>query len=121
MDCLQWLHAHGAPWDASCCCAAVRHDLTTLEWLRSQDPPRPFDASVSNHAARQGDLAKLRWLYEQGCPIDGTAYLNAALGAELMRPVKPVLRWLHERWLPASPDPSPELPQKCADNAFHGR
>lgn len=87
--CLKWLIEHGAPLTTKCTAAAANGSLDVLEWLRSRDPPCPWDVFVSSTIASQGDLVKLQWLHSQGCPFDGTAYVEAANLGHMH-----VLKWL---------------------------
>jgi hypothetical protein len=43
-----------------------------LQWLRSQDPPCPWDSNVCLEAVTAGDLDMLVWLRSQNppCPWD---------------------------------------------------
>lgn len=77
-----------------------------LKWMRSEDPPCPWDTRVLIRAAGLGDLPKLRWLHENGCEVDGQAYLAAA-SEEEHRPHKHILRWLHQAGVPPPPNPLP--------------
>ncbi|KAK9841592.1 hypothetical protein WJX74_008449 [Apatococcus lobatus] len=102
IECLQWLRAQDppCPWDEVACVMAASRDLRVLKWLREQDPPCPWDADTSETAAMQGNLPMLQWLHEQGCDINGRAYL-AAVFRDWRGPHKPVLQWLQGVGVPA--------------------
>ena len=104
IDCLQWLRGQDppCPWDSGCYHVAAALDV--LKWLRSQDPPCPLDGTVSEEAARCGDLPKLQWLQDQGCEIDGGAY-HAAASFYGTKPHEHVLKWLHDVGIPAPSEP----------------
>ena len=62
-----WLRAHGVPWDASTCVAAVEYaDMSVLHWARNEGCP--WDERVCAAAAQHGRLGMLQWLRSQGCP-----------------------------------------------------
>ena len=61
-------------------CAAENGHLTTLQWLRSQDPPCPWDEDACLYAAMSGHLTTLQWLRSQDppCPWDKARCLAEA-------------------------------------------
>ena len=62
---LRWLRAEGCPWDGGCSFAAAKlGNLEMLQWLSAEGCPIKFRATVG-HAARNGQLAILRWMREQ--------------------------------------------------------
>jgi hypothetical protein len=46
----------------TCRGAAKNGHLEVLKWLRSQDPPCPWDKWTCTWAAKNGDLEVLKWL-----------------------------------------------------------
>jgi len=62
------------------CMEAAGKDLETLKWLRSQDPPCPWDERTCAYAAGNGNLEVLRYARGNGCPWDVETCLYAALG-----------------------------------------
>jgi hypothetical protein len=71
IESLQWLRAQDppCPWDAAACRAAVESGhLEALQWLRAQDPPCPWDYTACNEAADSGNLVELQWLRAQTPP-----------------------------------------------------
>ena len=72
LDVLKWLRSQDppCPWDEETCeSAAGNGHLDVLKWLRSQDPPCPWDESISTAAAGGGHLEILKWLrYTQNPP-----------------------------------------------------
>ena len=56
----------------ACAEAASNGQLETLQWMRSQDPPCPWDERTCSEAARYGRLSTLQWLRSQDppCPWD---------------------------------------------------
>ncbi|KAK9830714.1 hypothetical protein WJX74_003977 [Apatococcus lobatus] len=107
LECLQWLRAQDppCPWNTGACVAAASADFGVLKWLRAQDPPCPWDAATAEQAAMYGNLPMLQWLHEQGCAIDGRAYLAAAFLWQEQGPHKPILQWLHGLGVPAPAEP----------------
>jgi len=51
--------------------AAKSSHLDVLKWLRSQDPPCPWDHMASHAASGKGHLDVLKWLVDNGCPYYG--------------------------------------------------
>ncbi|GFR45604.1 hypothetical protein Agub_g7001 [Astrephomene gubernaculifera] len=64
-------------------CAAQSGSVELLAWLRDRGCPR--DATAFQGAAQAGCEEALEWLVEQGCPmqVDGTAYLAAARNVDM--------------------------------------
>jgi len=58
--------------ERTCRGAAERGHLEVLKWLRSQDPPCPWDYLTCHKAAERGHLEVLKWLRSQDppCPWD---------------------------------------------------
>ena len=84
----------GTPTAKWCREAAERGSLAVLEWLRSQDPPCPWDEWTCTRAAGYGHLEILQWLrsQDQPCPWDETTCANAAGGGHLI-----ILQWLRSQ------------------------
>ena len=92
----KWLQAKGCQWDSSTSnSAAFGGHLEVLQWIRSEDPPCPWnsrvcrlllvkvtwrscagrgasavDEEVPYAAAQGGHLKVLKWLIKEGCPHD---------------------------------------------------
>jgi len=74
LDVLKWLRSRDppCPWNEwTCLRAAENGHLDVLKWLRSQDPPCPWDHMASHAAAGKGHLDVLKWLVDNGCPYYG--------------------------------------------------
>ena len=54
----------------TCSNAAKGGHLDVLKWLRSQDPPCPWNKETCRYAALSGHLDVLKWLIDNGCPYD---------------------------------------------------
>ncbi len=71
LDLLQWLRSQNppCPWDNYTCsgAASIGH-LNVLAWLRSQDPPCPWDENACYVAAKNGHLHVLQWLRSKNPP-----------------------------------------------------
>jgi hypothetical protein len=61
--------------------ASAGGSLEVLQWLRSQNPPCPWNAGVCSGAAENGQMHVLRWLRAQDppCPWDERVCANASL------------------------------------------
>jgi hypothetical protein len=92
---LQALHAAG--WrlsEATCAAAGEGGHTPALQWLRSLEPPCPWNAHTATEAAAGGHLDTLRWaLQDGGCPAAPELCLWAVDGGHA-----DVLRWLVEEW-----------------------
>ena len=77
---LQWLRAQDppCPWNRWVCMAAVDHGhLKTLQWLRAQDPPCPWiETQVCTSAAGNGHLETLQWLRAHDPPCPWDAQVS---------------------------------------------
>ena len=103
--------ANGFDW-RTCCDAAEKWHLDVLKWVRSQDPPCPWDEGPCEWAASEGHLDVLKWLRSQDppCPWNEDTCQYAALSGHL-----DVLKWLR------SQDPScPWDEWTCEWAAFNG-
>ena len=49
-----------------------------LKWLRSQDPPCPWDYSTPDAAAFSGNVFALEYAVENGCDFDPDACMDEA-------------------------------------------
>lgn len=80
-------------------CASVafvgRFDI--LRWLRSQDPPCPWDDCTTSEAASGGYFDMMKWAHENGCPWDSSVCTGAAEGGYLE-----ILQWAREHGCPWS-------------------
>ena len=79
---LQWLRSQDppCPWDESTCSyAAMNGQLHVMQWLRSQDPPCPWDGSTCSYAAKSDHLHVLQWLRSQNPPCPWNIDLVANL------------------------------------------
>merc|ERR1719174_1026439 len=64
---LQWLRAHGCPWDDGTCNVAVLNgQLETLRWAHENGCE--WSAQTCFYAAYGGHLEILQWLRAKGCP-----------------------------------------------------
>ena len=59
--------------------------IETLKWLRSQDPPCPWDENICTIAAENGHIETLKWLRSQDppCPWDENECLKFAKTQEI--------------------------------------
>ena len=65
--------------------------MEILKWLRSQDPPCPWDEHTCTLAAEGGHLEVLKWLRREGCPWDMSTWRLAAQSTR---------EWLQENGYP---------------------
>ena len=68
---LKWLRSQDppCPWNELTCSAAVNGGhFNILKWLRSQDPPCPWNERSCKYAAENGNLDILKWLRNQYPP-----------------------------------------------------
>ena len=63
--------------------------LLKLKWLRSLDPPCPWNKRACSEAIRGGHLAVLQWLKQEGCPWYEDAVSLAARSGRIE-----ILEWL---------------------------
>jgi hypothetical protein len=71
LDVLRWLRTQDppCPWNEWVCCYAAQNGhLDVLKWLRAQDPPCPWNEWVCCYAAQNGQLDVLKWLRAQDPP-----------------------------------------------------
>ena len=94
---LQWLRNQTppAPWDERCTEAAAGNDITILKWILSQDPPCPLRPDSWSQAVCRGNLPMLKLLSKHGCMPTGQAYYEAAWRGHIS-----ILRWLHRKQVP---------------------
>lgn len=73
-----------------CMIASENGQLHALQWLRSQDPPCPWDEDTCSNAARNGHLNVLQWVRSQvpQCPWDEYTCSKAARNGQMK-----VLKW----------------------------
>ena len=88
---LPWLKEKGCDWNELVCHVAAKFgQLRALEWLRSHDPPCPWNAfTFAAVAGRNGCVVLMDWLLAQGCPWDEMACASAARNGNLI-----ALQWL---------------------------
>ena len=95
-DLLEWLRAHGCPWDSAVMAVCARNgDLELLKWLYSCGCP--CTANVHKAAIHAGHMHVLVYLHEQGSPVYALVSLidTAAEHGRL-----DCLKFLHERGYP---------------------
>jgi hypothetical protein len=106
--------------------AAEKGHLETVQWLRSLNPPCPWDERVCRAAASSGRLGMLQWLRQQQppCPWDVAAVAAAAAAYGHVN----ILEWLKENshFLLAQARPRvaaarTSLPVAVAEAAVEGR
>jgi hypothetical protein len=69
IEVLQWLRAEGYPWnECDLSEACVNGHLTTVQWMRSLDPPVDWDGYECYKAAESGNVELMKWLREQDRP-----------------------------------------------------
>jgi len=74
---LQWLRSQSppCPWDATTCAAAAEGGHhEVLKWAREQDPPCPWDEETCSAAAEGGHLKVLKWARNQDPPCPWDAW-----------------------------------------------
>jgi hypothetical protein len=94
---LQWLHSETRLstflWGNSNLYEYAAKDgrIDMIAWLRSRDPPVPWDATVCATIAAKGHLQVLQWVRSQNppCPIDSRAFVAAARNGRMS-----ILEWL---------------------------
>ena len=82
-DAVRWLRSQDppCPWDEATCAAAARTgNLILLQWLRSQEPPCPWDGRTFYIASESKQYHVLHWLLSHEC-FNGF-YLRFDLGGE---------------------------------------
>merc|ERR1711981_366857 len=89
---LKWFRSEGFVFDEKTCAAAAsRPDLSTLIWLRIQDPPCPWDGSTWIGAIQAGNLPTLKYLKRGGCPWTPKGFACAADCGQVA-----LLQWLSD-------------------------
>jgi len=80
-----------------CMFAIEKENLTILKWLRSQDPPCPWDESTCSSAALNGHLNVLQWARSQNppCPWNKFTCESVARNGHLH-----ILQWVRSQDLP---------------------
>jgi hypothetical protein len=77
LELLKWAHEIGCPWDEGTCCAAAGNGhFEILLWARTNGCP--WNADVCFAAAENGRLEILQWLHGNGCPWNATVCRVAA-------------------------------------------
>ena len=61
-----------------CCSGTKSNKIDVLQWLRTQDPPAPWDESVCHNACGEGHYDTVMWLRSQDppCPWDPVAFFT---------------------------------------------
>lgn len=77
---LKWLIEHGADYDLNLFRAAIaeKDNQDTLHFLRSLDPPCPWDESVLICALKANQIEVLYWAIQEGCPVSSGLLAKAA-------------------------------------------
>ena len=98
--CLRWLRSPNppCPWDEMVIDIAAGRDIDTLQWLRAQDPPCPWGPTTCAAATRAGNMESLTWLRAQDppCPWDEACFTACPPSME-------ILQWLHDNGCPLQP------------------
>jgi hypothetical protein len=98
LDCLQYAHEHGCPWDTDTCVyAAANGHLDCLRYAHEQGCP--WDTETCRYAAQGGHLDCLRYAHEHGCPWNTDTCRYAAEYSHL-----DCLRYAHEHGCPWNTD-----------------
>lgn len=111
------------PSDYTCKQAAKDGKIEILKWLRSQDPPCPWDEGCWNVAAQYGNTETLRWLKEKNCPRP-TDYWPCLVAIE--NGYLETVKWLRAQeppfpWnLPIIPVPNEEMKTYLENNGYEG-
>ena len=113
---LQWLRSQDppCPWDEETCgCAAQNGYLDLLQWARSQDPPCPWDEDTCTSAAEFGELDVLQWARSQVPPCP---WNKGTCSAAASNGHLEVLKWLRSQ-----DPPCPWNERTCRSAAEKGR
>ncbi|WZN63710.1 putative ankyrin repeat protein [Chloropicon roscoffensis] len=143
VEIFEYLRGKGYQFDTWVCYGAARGGhLKALKFLRSQDPPCPWNEMTCGHAAKGGSLEALKWLRDQDppCPWDAYTCFYAAKGGHLevlkwARAQEPPCPWGEEtcseaaskghldvlKWLRAKDPPCPWGESTCCDAALGGQ
>jgi hypothetical protein len=77
-----WIKNNIYPWDISVCQAiAMEGNLEMLKWAREHGCP--WSASTFTHAAASGNLELVEWCKENGCPWNASTCSQAAASGNL--------------------------------------
>jgi len=92
LEILKWLIANGCG-----CCEDLHFMLRSAVilkcwWMMEIGVAGPWSASVSNTAATPGNLEILKWLVEQGCPLDPSEVMLRAVSEGYLH----VIKWVAE-------------------------
>ena len=97
IEVMQWLRSQDppCPWDEhTCSVAAGQGHLHVLHWLRSQNPPCPWNEMACRLAAELGQLKALQWLRRQDPPCP---WSEVVCRHAAMKGHLEVLRWLRRQ------------------------
>jgi len=94
LDMIEYLRAHGCPWNESSCAeAAVSGQLEALQWLRARGCP--WGVLTCESAIRERHYAIAEWTLDHGCPYDASLCATVAMQDALH-----YLKRLRERGIP---------------------
>ena len=77
LNVLKWVRSQDppCPWDRGACSEAAKGGrLDVLKWARSQDPPCPWSVETCAFAAEVGHLDVLKWARSQDPPCPWSSY-----------------------------------------------
>lgn len=110
IDLLQWLHYVGCYWDKQTCIEAARHGyFEILKWVIENGCPMD-DPVICTIVTKYGEFELLKWLRQMHCPWDSYTCLAAA-----SRNHHEILKWLINNGCPKN---NPEI---CSLMAMFGR
>jgi len=96
LECLKYLHENGCPWDERACrLAANSGHLECLQYLHENKCP--WDKWACNYAATNGHIDCLEYLHKNECPWTGDA---CKLADEFDQ--KKILKYLHKNGCPCT-------------------
>lgn len=95
IECLEYAHTNGCPWDANTCkIAAYNGHIKCLTYAHANGCP--WDQQTLINAVTNGHIECLRYAYENGCPRESIDLCdNAALYGRLE-----CLKYLHQQKTP---------------------
>lgn len=82
VDCMEWLHKAGVPWNAEVCECAVAN-LACLKYAHENGCP--WTDETMYEAASEGHLESLKYLCENGCPCDESIMSCATSNLECVK------------------------------------
>lgn len=76
IDCLKYAHEHGCPWDEETCNVAAR--MNNLDCLKyAHEHGCPWGVLTCAYAAESGNLECLKYAHENGCSWDNKTFTKA--------------------------------------------